>query len=126
MIRREKFEFETVYAPVQAAAMGLMFTVGRESQVHRCTTPSGEAFEDDDLFELHSVLEFDQDDYTVTRSVAVREYDPISATEYGIFLGANNTQGEIVIAGWYAWEKKTTTTPLVGVERITGFEKKGR
>ena len=126
MIPREKFEFETVYAPVQAAAMGLMFTVGRESQVHRVTTPAGEDFEDDDLFELHSVLEFTEATGVVVRSVAVKEYDPISATEYGIFLGANNTQGEIVIAGWYAWEKKTTTTPLVGVERITGFEKKGK
>ena len=126
MIQREKIAYEPVYVPVQAAAMGLVFVVGNHSQVHRCTATTGETFEDDDLFELHSVLEFTESTGAVVRSVAVKEVDPVSATSYGIFLGANNTQGEIVLAGWYAWEKKTTTTPLVGVERVTGFESKGK
>lgn len=126
MISREKFEFESVYTPTAGTGMGEVFTVGDTSQVHRCFATTGETFEDNDLFELHAVLEFNKATGAVTRSNAVKEYDPISATTYGLFLGANNTQAEIVLAGIYAWKKLTTTTPLVGVERITGFETKGK
>ena len=126
MIERQKIAYELVYVPVAAAAMGLAFVVGDRSQVHRCTVTAGESFEDDDLFELRHVLDFTESTGVVTRSVAVKEVDPITGTSYGIFLGANNTHGEIVLAGLYVWEKKTTTTPLVGVERITGFESRGK
>lgn len=115
--------FRTNLTPQTGQGFGDVFTVGTRSIVSRLTVTAGESLEADDLFELHAVLEYDKDAGTVTRSYAVKEVDPVSATSYGIPLGANQTQLEIVLRGTYAWKKIVTTTLLIGVETADGYER---
>lgn len=111
--------------PQTGQGFGKVFTVGKRSIVSRLTVTAGESLEADDLFELHAVLDYDQEAGTVTRSYAVKESDPTQdpAVTYDIPLGANQTQLEIVIRGTYAWKKIVTTTLLIGVEIAEGYER---
>lgn len=120
----ERLGGDILFAPITGQATGLAFTVGLRSVVCRLITPTGEAVGVDDAFELRSVLAYNKDTGVVSRSYAIKELDPIGGTSFGLLLGANMTQAEIVIRGTYAWKKTINTTPAVGIEGMTGYEKK--
>lgn len=117
--------WEYVVTPTASTGFGTVFSVGDRSVTCRCYCTTGETFEDDDLFELHQALDWDQETKVPSRTVAIKEKDPIGGTSYGLFLGANMNQAEIVIRGDYVWKKLTATAPLVGVQASKGFEKVG-
>ena len=114
---------ETLLVPITGTGMGLAFTVDTRSKVCRVFPITGEDPGADDAFELHTVLDFVKETGEVTRSYALKEVDPVSAETYGLPLGGNQTQAEIVIRGYYAWNKVEATTIATGVQGLTGYEK---
>ena len=123
----EKFTFENVLVPATAASgFGTTFSVGLRSKVCRLVTDTDDDAGADNAFELYAVQEFDKDTGVPSVSYAVKELDPIGGTSYGLLLGGNMTQAEIVIRGYYAWKKIVITTPAVGVEVAEGYESSSR
>ena len=102
---------------------GPVFTVGKRSLVCRVFPATGEDLEADDMFELHAVLDYDEDTLAPSRTYAVKESDPVAASSYGLLIGQNNTQGEIMLRGQYAWKKVVASTAAIGVQGIQGYEK---
>ena len=118
--------FNTNLAPTASAdVFGDVFTVGTRSVVSRLTVTTGESLEATDLFELHTVLDYNKETKAVVRSYAIVEKDPTQdpAVAYNIPLGSEQTQLEIVIRGVYVWKKIVATTLLIGVETTKGYEK---
>lgn len=111
--------------PTAGTGFGKVFTVGDRSVVCRVYPTTGETVEDDDLFELHHALEWDPETLVPSRTLQLKEKDPVGGTSYTLPLGANMTQAEIVIRGDYVWKKLTATTPFVGVQASRGYEKLG-
>ena len=123
----EQIAFETVLAATTAGStpfFGDVFSVGVESVVCRLTTDTNDDTGVDDAFELYAVLAYVRDTRVPTAYYPVKEKDPIGGTSFGLFLGDNMTQAEIVISGTYVWKKILGTTPAVGVEVSTGYERK--
>ena len=116
---------EIVLTPATAATgLGLTFSVGSYSKVCRIITDTDLDPGADDAFELHSVLAFTKSTGVVTKSYPVKEVDPVSGTSFGLLLGGNMTQAEIVVRGNYAWKKTVITTPEVGIEAFDGYERR--
>lgn len=121
----EKIGFETVLTPATAdSGFGDVFSVGVQSVVCRLTTDTNDDPGADDAFELYAVLAYDTTTKVPSAYYPIKELDPIGGTSYGLLLGGNMTQAEIVIRGNYVWKKIVVTTPLVGVEVSTGYERK--
>lgn len=119
----EKLAIDAILAPTTSTdVFGQVFTVGERSIVCRLTTPTGEDMGVPDAFELHNVLDFVKATGVPTRTYAIKEKNLETGTSFGLFLGSDNHQEEVVIRGLYVWKKILGTTPLVGVERLQGFE----
>ncbi len=120
----ENIGWLNVLTPATAASgFGKVFTVGVESVVCRLTTDTNDDPGADDAFELYAVLAYTKSTGVPTAYYPIKELDPIGGTSYGLLLGGNMTQAEIVIRGNYVWKKIVITTPLVGVEVSKGYER---
>lgn len=120
---RDNIGWRTLSEPDTGTGFGKVFTVGDKSVVCRVFPTTGETAEDDDLFELHHALDWNRTTGVPSRTLQLKEKDPVGGTSYTLTLGANMTQAEIVIRGDYVWKKLTATTPLVGVQGSRGYEK---
>jgi len=126
-MKTEQFTFENVLVPATAASgFGIVFSVGRRSVVCRLITDTDDDAGADSAFELYAVQEFNKTTGAPIVSYAIKELDPVAAVSFGLLLGGNMTQAEIVIRGYYVWKKIEITTPAVGVEIAEGYETTSR
>ena len=119
----EKFTFQQVLAPATGVSgFGQVFSVGSRSKVCRLITDTDDDAGADNAFELYTVLEFNKTTGAPIKSYALKELDPVAVISFGLLLGGNMTQAEIVVKGYYVWKKIAITIPAVGVEIATGYE----
>jgi hypothetical protein len=120
----ENIAWENVLTPATAASgFGVVFSVGVQSVVCRLTTDTNDDPGADDAFELYTVLAYTKSTGAPTAYYPIKELDPVGGTSFGLLLGGNMTQAEIVIRGDYVWKKIEATTPAVGIEVSKGYER---